>query len=190
MKNVTKEENRLFLKKPTDSNTLNSFLVDDLPEGSFGMQIEIDGSIKISISDGNKFVTIIHHHGDFESLDAYAKYKKEKKTPPESKLENRKVSEISRQYLYLKTKSTDTPDAKLISNDSLGIIDDVKFIKDYHALMGFCFEWLGKPMPSNFKFENDLFKVGRRLTSFAYITKNKINLTKGINKKRSSRNSI
>jgi hypothetical protein len=132
------------------------------------MQIGIDGSIQISISSNNKFVTIIHHHGDFESLYSYASYKKEKKAPPESKLENRRVSEINRQYLYLRPKNTDGPDAKLVQNDSKAIIDDVKFIKDYQELIGFCFQWLGKPLPNKFKFQNDLFKVSYFFQKISY----------------------
>ena len=151
----------MFLKKPSDSNNLSSFLVDDLPEKSFGMQINKNGNTYLCVNDDNKFVTIIHHVGDFETLLSFANYKKEKKTPPEAKIEHRKVSDISRQYLYLKNKAgaADNPELKLIPNDSKNTIDDVKFIQDYQALIEFSFEWLGKPLPGNYKIENDLFKV-------------------------------
>ena len=160
LKNSRKKETRDQLKKPSDSNTINSFLVDDLPEDSIGIQINIDGSIQINIANKNKVATIIHHHGDFESLFSYASLKKETKTPPESKVDNRKVSEITRQYLYFKAKTAWAgPEEQIVSDDPKSKIDDVKFIKDYQDLIKFCFQWLGKPLPNKFKLQNDLFKV-------------------------------
>jgi hypothetical protein len=157
---MTKQENRIFLKKTTNSYRLSSFLVQDLPEKSFGMQLNKNATTYLCVCDQEKFITIIHHIGDFEALLSYANYKKEKKNAPASRVEQRKVSDISRQYLYLKTKTAaDSPESRLISMDSKNKIDDVKFIQDYQFLMQFCFEWISLPLPDDVKIENDLFKV-------------------------------
>ncbi len=159
-KNSRKKEIGESMKKMPDSNSINSFLIEDLPEESIGIQINIDGSIQIIISNKNKVATIIHHHGDFESLFSYASFKKEKKNPPDSKVENRRVSEMNRQYLYFKEKTVGTRlEEQLIVDDLKSKIDDVKFIKDYQELIKFCFQWLGKQLPDKFKLQNDLFKV-------------------------------
>ena len=124
------------------------------------MQLNKNGVTNLCVIDEDKFVTLIHHAGDFESLISYASYKKEKKTPPATKAERRKFSDISRQYLYLKPKTmSDSPETRLISADSKDRVDDVKFIQDYQFLLQFCFEWLEKPLPDDMKVENDLFTV-------------------------------
>lgn len=156
---IFKDNDRVFMKQTT--SILNPFLINDLSEKSFGMQINKNGSSSLHVIDNEKFVTIIHHVGDLETLLAYANYKKTHKiSSSPDRIEKRNASELSRQYIYMKNKTcSDNPESRLITLNSKNKIDDVRFIKDYMYFLQFCFDWLGKPLPKEVQVNSDIFSV-------------------------------
>ena len=124
------------------------------------MKISKNGSLNLYVLIDGSVYEVRNHVGAFDKLLLCADKKREIIFDPEG----RKRSDIVRQYLYNRVPKDDQPTPK-------HNIDTVKFINDYMALMGFCFEWIGKQPNDTFKIKNDLFKVRDASTMSLSINK-------------------